>query len=189
MGHLWQGYVRTSFSNARSIGSFDGSQSSVSRSSLRRSCSSSTEIAAAGAELGGGGAAAPPGANRRRNPGRKQGGSHPPLTRPAEPHPIGPLPRRRSRCGAGAERGRCGAALDPRRLTVRRQPNGQERLSAAVSRRVRCGADAVRFAVDAVCCGALGCRVEETLLSVTVGGDSRVLCPDCAAEFVRRRSQ
>ena len=89
------------------------------------------------------------------------------------------------RCCAG----RWPCCLDPRRLTVRRRPTGRERPSAAVSRRVRCGADAVRFAVDAVCCGKLGCGVEEPLLSVAVDGDSRVLCPDCAVEFVRGRSQ
>ena len=46
------------------------------------------------------------------------------------------------------------------------------------------GAVVVRFAVDAVCCGALGCRCGEGLLSVTVDGKERVVCPDCAVEFV-----
>ena len=47
---------------------------------------------------------------------------------------------------------------------------------------------AVRFAVGAVCCGALGCRAEEGLLSVTVAGEERVLCADHAEEFVEERS-
>lgn len=90
---------------------------------------------------------------------------------------------------AGAERGQCGAVLDPRRLTVRRHGNASERVSRAVRQGVRCGADAVAFAVNADCCGALGCRGGEALLSVTVGGKTRVLCPECAADFVRRRSE
>ena len=126
------------------------------------------------------------GANAGRNSGRKRGLA----PRPDRPEAAS---RRdlhekavagRSRL-LGRSRWRC--CLDPRRLTVRRQPNGRERLSAAVSRRVRSGADSVRFAVDAVCCGKLGCAVEEPLLSVAVDGDSRVLCPDCAVEFVRGR--
>jgi len=43
---------------------------------------------------------------------------------------------------------------------------------------------AVRWAVGAVCCGALGCRVDEGLLSVTVDGERRTLCSECAVEFV-----
>ena len=42
----------------------------------------------------------------------------------------------------------------------------------------------VRWAVGAVCCGALGCRVDEGLLSVTVDGKRRTLCSECAVEFV-----
>jgi len=38
----------------------------------------------------------------------------------------------------------------------------------------------------AVCCGAAGCRRPEPLVSVAVGGKERVLCPECAAHFVRR---
>jgi len=48
---------------------------------------------------------------------------------------------------------------------------------------------AVRFAVDAVCCGAVGCREESGLLSVTVDGESRVLCENCVERFVRGRSR
>ena len=177
--------VRTGSSNGRRIDSCDDSQSCHCSSSRRFGSSRSTAIVpigAAGAELGG--AEAIGGANADRNHGRKQG---------LAPDPTGGAASRRDpnekavagRCGAG----RGGAVLDPRRLTVRRQPNGRERLSRAVRRRVRSGADSVRFAVDAVCCGKLGCGVEEPLLSVAVDGDSRVLCPDCAVEFVRGRSQ
>ena len=44
----------------------------------------------------------------------------------------------------------------------------------------------LRLAPNAVVCGALGCRETEPLLSVTVGAESRVLCPDCATEFVEQ---
>ena len=36
---------------------------------------------------------------------------------------------------------------------------------------------AVRFAVEAVACGALGCRRSDGLLELRVDGDQRVLCP------------
>ena len=48
---------------------------------------------------------------------------------------------------------------------------------------------AVRLAVDAVCCGAAGCRVEDGLLSVTVDGETRVLCENCVEGFVGGRSR
>lgn len=35
---------------------------------------------------------------------------------------------------------------------------------------------AVRFAVDADCCGVVGCRVSDGLLLVERGDDRRVLC-------------
>jgi len=198
-GNLWEGVVRTSFSvptglrfNSLSCGSQSSSRrrpearapaGNAQRRATRLTPSTAiVPIGAVGAGLGG--AVATGGANAGRNHGRKQG---------LAPDPTGGAASRRDpnekavagRCGAG----RGGAVLDPRRLTVRRQPNGRERLSRAVRRRVRSGADSVRFAVDAVCCGKLGCGVEEPLLSVAVDGDSRVLCPDCAVEFVRGRSQ
>jgi len=204
-GYLWEGYVRTGSSYANpyqfcplsaacrlSSRTTSASCSSTARSSFRscrsgaaggRSRTRSTVIGGRAAGLGG--AVATGGANAGRNSGRKRGLAPRPDRPEAAPDRATPEKAVAGRCCAG----RCGAVLDPRRLTVRRQPNGRERLSAAVSRRVRCGADVVRFAVDAVCCGKLGCAVEEPLLSVTVGGDSRVLCPDCAAEFVRGRSQ
>ena len=181
-GHQWKGVVRTSFSNGRSIDSCDDRECRLS-SSRSWSRTLSTEIEAAGAVLSG--AEATGGANAGRNSGRKRGLAPRPDRPEAAPDRATPEKAVAGRCCAG----RCGAVLDPRRLTVRSGRFGAERPRAAVSQGVRCGADAVRFAVDAVCCGALGCRVEEPLLSVTVGGDSRVLCPDCAAEFVRRRSQ
>jgi len=44
----------------------------------------------------------------------------------------------------------------------------------------------LRLAPNAVVCGALGCRETEPLLSVTVDTESRVLCSDCATEFVEQ---
>ena len=35
------------------------------------------------------------------------------------------------------------------------------------------------------CCGAIGCHVEQPLVSVSVPGEDRVLCRNCAAEFVQ----
>jgi hypothetical protein len=40
----------------------------------------------------------------------------------------------------------------------------------------RCGGAVVRFAVDADCCGAVGCREKDDLLLVERDGDRRVLC-------------
>lgn len=42
---------------------------------------------------------------------------------------------------------------------------------------------AVRFAVGADCCGALGCRETDGLLAVEQDGDRRVLCPDHARRW------
>lgn len=42
---------------------------------------------------------------------------------------------------------------------------------------------AVRFAVEAECCGALGCRQSEGLMELRVGGDRRVLCAGCARRW------
>lgn len=43
----------------------------------------------------------------------------------------------------------------------------------------------IRFAVDADCCGALGCREAGSLLEVIADGKRRVLCSDCADSFLR----
>ena len=43
---------------------------------------------------------------------------------------------------------------------------------------------AVRFAVDAECCGALSCRSSAGLLEVEQNGEKRVLCPECAQEWL-----
>jgi len=52
------------------------------------------------------------------------------------------------------------------------------------------GAVSVRFAdASAVCCGAAGCREGSGLLSVTVGGEKRVLCAECADVFLRRKGR
>ena len=48
---------------------------------------------------------------------------------------------------------------------------------------------AVRWAVGAVCCGALGCREESDLLVVRVGQEERVLCADCVDGFAGGRSR
>jgi hypothetical protein len=42
---------------------------------------------------------------------------------------------------------------------------------------------AARFAVGAECCGALSCRETEGLLVVERGGETRVLCPECARRW------
>jgi hypothetical protein len=57
-----------------------------------------------------------------------------------ERRPSGRSDREGARTTGGAGRGGCGAVLDPRRITVRRQPNGRVRLSTDVIRGVRCGA-------------------------------------------------
>jgi hypothetical protein len=44
---------------------------------------------------------------------------------------------------------------------------------------------AVRFAVDAEVCGALGCRETSGLLEVAVDGERRVLCADHAGRWGR----
>ena len=106
---------------------------SPSCSSTRSPSWRSTVIGGRGAGLGG--AEATGGANAGRNHGRKRG---------LAPDPTGGAASRRDP-NERAVAGRCGAGrwlccLDPRRLTVRRQPNGRVRLSRAVRRRVRCWA-------------------------------------------------
>ena len=46
----------------------------------------------------------------------------------------------------------------------------------------------VSLAPDAAVCGSLGCRESGSQLRVTVGGETRVLCPDCATEFAERKA-
>ena len=46
----------------------------------------------------------------------------------------------------------------------------------------------LRLATDAAVCGSLGCRETEPLLSVTVAGEDRVLCPDHATDWARSQS-
>ena len=190
MEHSLEGSLScTCFSNPRSIDSFPRSRGArsgrpcSSRSSSRSSFHScSTTAHPTGARAG----------NLAVREDRRTRSERCPA---AAAEPDGEGGKREAVAGAvagavvGAERGRCGAVLDPRRLTVRRHGNASERVSRTVRQGVRCGADAVAFAVNADCCGALGCRTGEVLLSVTVGGKTRVLCPECAAKFVRRRSR
>ena len=44
-------------------------------------------------------------------------------------------------------------------------------------------------APKAVCCGAAGCRRSDRLVTVTVGGEERVLCSQCAETFARRKAR
>lgn len=44
---------------------------------------------------------------------------------------------------------------------------------------------AVRFAVDAYCCGALGCHERDGLLRVEQDGETRTLCPYHARRWVQ----
>ena len=76
----------------------------------------------------------------------------------------------------GANAGRNQGGSDPLRVDP---TGGAAPLGASPENAV-----AVQWAVGAVCCGALGCRVEEGLLSVTVDGKRRTLCSECAVEFV-----
>jgi len=127
IGYLDRGIVRTSFSDARRIDSFPASRAPRSRSS---SSWLSTVIGRCGAEATGG-------ANAGRNQGRKRGLAPDPTGGAA---PLVGLPRESGAVRGGAVRGRC--CLDPRRLTVRRQPNGRVRLSVGSSSEgaVLCGA-------------------------------------------------
>ena len=147
-GNLWQGIVRTGSSYGdpyqfcplsvacrSSSRTTSPSCSSTARSSFR-SCRSgaaggqsrtrSTVIGGRGAGLGG--AEATGGANAGRNHGRKRG---------LAPDPTGGAASRRDP-NERAVAGRFGAGrwlccLDPRRLTVRRQPNSRVRLSVGSS--------------------------------------------------------
>lgn len=143
VGHSDRSIVRTGSSNGRRIESCDDSLSSRSRSSSRRSCSCSPStaivpIGAVGAVLDC--AVATGGANAGRNSGRKRG---------LAPRPDRPEAASRRDLSEKAVAGRLRLlvrsrwrrCLDPRRLTVRRQPNGRVRLSRAVRRRVRCWAE------------------------------------------------
>jgi len=46
----------------------------------------------------------------------------------------------------------------------------------------------VSLAPNAAVCGSLGCRESGSQLRVTVGGETRVLCPDHATEFAERKA-
>jgi hypothetical protein len=46
------------------------------------------------------------------------------------------------------------------------------------------GGRIARFAVDAHCCGALGCHHTGLLLEVVDGGETRVLCPEHARRWL-----
>jgi hypothetical protein len=46
------------------------------------------------------------------------------------------------------------------------------------------GGRIARFAVDAHCCGALGCHHRGLLLEVVDGGETRVLCPEHARKWL-----
>ena len=81
--------------------------------------------------------------------------------------------------GAEAAAGANGGRNNGRKRGLAPDPTG----GAASRRDPNERAVAVRWAVDAVCCGSLGCREESGLLSVTVDGEKRVLCAECAAEF------
>ena len=81
--------------------------------------------------------------------------------------------------GAEAAAGANGGRNQGRKQGLAPDPTG----GAASRRDPNERAVAVRWAVDAVCCGSLGCREESGLLSVTVDGEKRVLCAECAAEF------
>ena len=64
-------------------------------------------------------------------------------------------------------------------------PTGRQRVCGkAQSRLIDFDSKAKPAVGDADCCGALGCRVGEGLMSVTVDGRTRVLCEDCAREFL-----
>jgi len=47
----------------------------------------------------------------------------------------------------------------------------------------------VSLAPNAAVCGSLGCRETGPLLSISVVGEDRVLCPDCATDFARSQSE
>jgi len=86
--------------------------------------------------------------------------------------------------GAGLGGAVATASANRRRNRGRKRGLAPDPTGGAASRRdPNERAVAVRWAVDAVCCGSLGCREESGLLSVTVDGENRVLCAECAAEF------
>ena len=62
-------------------------------------------------------------------------------------------------------------------------PSAAGRAPATNGSRTRGGAVAVRFALEAECCGRLGCRRSDALLQLHVGGDKRVLCARCARRW------
>ena len=105
-------------------------------------------------------------------------------------HPAVP-----SVCGAGVlehDRARASAGwVKARQRSAASSPEHSER-----SERPRSGEGAsardsldgavVRFAEDAACCGALGCRKTSGLVEVENGGEKRVLCLSHARGWVQR---
>ena len=89
----------------------------------------------------------------------------------------------------GPESGGCGGAVatggaNAGRNSGRKRPlAGRPDRPEAASRR-DLSEKAVRFAVDAECCGALSCRSSAGLLEVEQNGEKRVLCPECAQEWL-----
>ena len=93
-------------------------------------------------------------------------------------------------CGSGGERQsppqyRAEATPCGSTRPAEPHPTGRQRVCGkAQSRLIDFDSKAKPAVGDADCCGALGCRVGEGLMSVTVDGRTRVLCEDCAREFL-----
>ena len=67
-------------------------------------------------------------------------------------------------------------------------PTGRQRVCGKAQSRLIDFCSHTSAAVErAHVCGALGCRVEEPLMLVSVDAEERVLCPNCAEEFVEER--
>jgi len=62
-------------------------------------------------------------------------------------------------------------------------PSAAARAPATSGSRTTGGAVVVRFAVEADCCGAVGCRRTDGLVELHVDGDRRVLCARCARRW------
>ena len=64
-------------------------------------------------------------------------------------------------------------------------PTGRQRVCGKAQSRLIDYCSQTNAAVEtADCCGALGCHVEDGLVSVTVDARTRVLCQDCAIAFL-----
>ena len=67
-------------------------------------------------------------------------------------------------------------------------PTGRQRVCGKAQSRLIDYCSQTNAAVEtADCCGALGCHVEDGLVSVTVDARTRVLCQDCAIAFLEGR--